>query len=79
MYGMVKVRVRMYQQKPNLTISLTKILKLNTGIKHVVYTLASHRGLSINCHILVRNDGTCVESGQTQFSYFLNSRNVMRI
>ena len=75
---MVKVRIRIDQQKPNLTLSPAKILKLNTRIKHVVYTLASHRGLSINCHIMVRNDGTCVESGPTQFSYCLNSRNVMR-
>ena len=74
---MAKVRVMIVQQKPDLTLSLTKIIKLSTRIRHVVYTQASHRGLSINCHIVVRNDGTCVESGATQFSNFLNSRNIM--
>ena len=42
------VRVRIDQHKPNITLSLTNILKLHTRIKHVVYTLASHRGLYIN-------------------------------
>ena len=66
----MKVRVMIDQQKPNLTLSHTKVLKLNTMINHVVYTLASHRGLSINCHIVVRNDDTCAESGPSQFSFF---------
>ena len=47
-YGMVNVMVRIDQQKPNLTLPLTKIPKLNTRIKHVVYALVSHRGLSIS-------------------------------
>ena len=65
----MKVRIRIDQHKHNLTLSLTKIKKLDTRITHVVYTLASHRGLSIKCHIVVRNDGTCVESGPTHLVF----------
>ena len=65
---MVKVSVRIDQQQPNLTLTLTKILKLNTRIQHDGYKLTSHRGLfyklpyylgSQTCFFFVKTGTAC--------------------